>query len=621
MNVISGPSHHIVHLRETEAKQKMEARRGTAHYPGARSESDALGSMTKGALEVLCCLLNVRQQQMKMRSLHNKNRNQLKMFLPRVWLLLQTLSLCTDAFATSRPITAVTSDPTRARYRRQQACLYRTSNKRSRMCRAFDPQQNNNCHHHGGPLLAFHPQQQRGQYYPSSYQTSQDRQQQHTQPRYSNGRLPLAMIPDSQRHTEGKTSSSRRPTTSLDDTKRGGGGTGGRRGDGKTISVPTTSTTTTSDDSSSSIASQLSAIAQPLTSKLSSITKTISTSKTAQGRAILLLVAFLYGTLNVTLRAIYATEGPPVASVLSLVRQCLSIVTFIPIFIAARNAKKGQDEEENGQYWEGLEEQRIMSADGEVVEKVRPMWMSALELAFWNLGAQGFINAGLLSSPAARAAFLTQTSVVMTPLISALAGERVKSSVWGGCGLALFGLFLISTSASPADIDGLDSATGMFNEGDVLILLGALSWSAYIFRTSKLAKSYPELDLQFAKTTLLAVMYGGWFISTAASTLASAGTSFLSAGWVEALTPLWSGWNSPVVWLLLAYSAVGPGAVADLLQQQGQKETSASESNIILCMESVFAAVCAFALLGEVSSMKEIAGGMLIVVAAILASK
>ena len=68
-------------------------------------------------------------------------------------------------------------------------------------------------------------------------------------------------------------------------------------------------------------------------------------------------------------------------------------------------------------------------------------------------------------------------------------------------------------------------------------------------------------------------------------------------------------------------SAIGPGAVADLLQQKGQQETSASESNIILTMESVFAAVCAFVILGDVSSLQEICGGMLIVVAAILASK
>ena len=202
-----------------------------------------------------------------------------------------------------------------------------------------------------------------------------------------------------------------------------------------------------------------------------------------------------------------------------------------------------------------------------------------------------------------------------------MAGESVKSSVWGGCGLALAGLYLISTSSSGGDVGDTVASTAGFNQGDAMILLGALSWSTYIFRTSKLAKSYSELNLQFTKTALLAVMYLGWFLTTAVSTLSEAGTSFLSAGWTQALLPLWSGWNSPLVWLLLAYSAVGPGAVADLLQQRGQRETSASESNIILCLESVFAAICAFVLLGEVSSMGEMAGGFLIVAAAVLASK
>ncbi len=95
---------------------------------------------------------------------------------------------------------------------------------------------------------------------------------------------------------------------------------------------------------------------------------------------------------------------------------------------------------------------------------------------------EGFVNAGLLSSPAAWASFLTQTSVVMTPLISAAAGDSIKSSVWGG-------LFLISTSTSTGD----PSAAALFNQGDALILLGALSWSMYIFRTSRIANAYPEL--------------------------------------------------------------------------------------------------------------------------------
>jgi drug/metabolite transporter (DMT)-like permease len=196
--------------------------------------------------------------------------------------------------------------------------------------------------------------------------------------------------------------------------------------------------------------------------------------------------------------------------------------------------------------------------------------------------------------------------------------------------LALFGLFLISTSGGTTATAAatMSSSTAFLNRGDVMILLGAMSWSTYIFRTSRLAGSYPELDLQFAKTALLAVMYGAWFAFDAWSTLAAAGivastsSSASLGGWADALAPLWSGWNSsPLVWILLIYSAIGPGAIADLLQQRGQRETSASESNVILCMESVFAAVCAFAFLGEVSSIREIAGGGLIVIAAILASR
>lgn len=212
----------------------------------------------------------------------------------------------------------------------------------------------------------------------------------------------------------------------------------------------------------------------------------------------------------------------------------------------------------------------------------------------------------------------------MTPLISRLAGENIKNTVWGGCALALGGLFLISTAAADgAEVPSANDAgiALSFGEGDAMILLGALSWSTYIFRTSKIANAYPELNLQFTKNALLALMYGVWFVNNVLSTLASSGTAIFSPGWTSALSSLWAGWNSPFVWLLLIYSAIGPGAVADLLQQKGQKETNASESNIILCMESVFATLCAFLFLGEVSSMQEIFGGSMIVFAAILASR
>ena len=151
-----------------------------------------------------------------------------------------------------------------------------------------------------------------------------------------------------------------------------------------------------------------------------------------------------------------------------------------------------------------------------------------------------------------------------------------------------------------------------------MILLGAMSWSMYIFRTTKLAQYHSALSLQFTKTVLLAVMYGGWVLQDATSTLAATAGVTLNG----VLASLWPGWKSPKVWMLLFYSAIGPGVLADILQQRGQRDLdSASQSNIILCLESVFAAICAFVILGEVVSMREVAGGSLIVTAAILASR
>ena len=132
----------------------------------------------------------------------------------------------------------------------------------------------------------------------------------------------------------------------------------------------------------------------------------------SQGRAILLLVAFLYGTLNVTLRGGYATDGPPVPSVLSFVRQVLSLLAFVPILLASSSSSSSRSklastfsfEEEQISSMSLIGDNTEARTDGNII---RPMWKSALELAFWNFGAQGLVTLGLLVSPAARASFLT----------------------------------------------------------------------------------------------------------------------------------------------------------------------------------------------------------------------
>lgn len=200
------------------------------------------------------------------------------------------------------------------------------------------------------------------------------REQQQPIKSYHNQRLPpLAMIPEyksqtSSAHDKNITNSSR-PLTFLDATER-------EREVRKETreSIPEIPT-------QESARSPILLTTQRMGNAITSFAETIATSKKLQGRVILLVVAFLYGTLNVTLRGIYAMEGAPVASVLSLVRQVLSVLAFAPLFAFSKNEKRNEG-------FHCDESAQKSSNSEEVSESARPMWLAALELAFWNFGAQ-----------------------------------------------------------------------------------------------------------------------------------------------------------------------------------------------------------------------------------------
>jgi drug/metabolite transporter (DMT)-like permease len=315
-----------------------------------------------------------------------------------------------------------------------------------------------------------------------------------------------------------------------------------------------------------------------------------------KGRTLLCLVALLYGTLNVSLRLVYQLPDAPTAAALSATRGWLATMCFLPLILSTNNINNNKDKEDAANANISV----VVQEDDDSTKSVytTPLLVAGLELAVWNFLAQGLLNVGLLSTGSARASFLTQTSVVLTPIISLLAGQSIPSTVWMGCGVALMGLTLLSGGAS-----GLAGVA--FSTGDWLVLGGALSWSLYLFRLSKIATNFAsqEIPLQAVKTALLAVLYSVWFATS----------------WSPDMVLTWM--TNPLAWAALLYSALGPGMLADVLQQKGQSlVSSASEANVLLSMEPVFAAVCAYLFMGEITSWTETMGGGLILVAALIAT-
>ena len=217
------------------------------------------------------------------------------------------------------------------------------------------------------------------------------------------------------------------------------------------------------------------------------------TSSNTAALGLLVGVAVLYGTLNVTLRAVYAQPNPPTAAALSAVRGWMAVLCFVPLLwwetrhprhhsttttttvelspmlhphydtIRQKNDNNNNNNNlDNNQTkrvtWKGEpdtddnglrttppreEEEDAPPNDNNNPQYLCPsLGLVAFELAVWNGGAQALINTGLVTiASAARAAFLTQLSVVITPLLSyAVTHRRPSRTVGMACGLALLGL-------------------------------------------------------------------------------------------------------------------------------------------------------------------------------------
>jgi drug/metabolite transporter (DMT)-like permease len=338
---------------------------------------------------------------------------------------------------------------------------------------------------------------------------------------------------------------------------------------------------------------------------------------------LLLLVAILYGTLNVSLRAVYDLPDPPSASALSTVRGWLAVLCFAPLLWHQNKQQQSQpplavpaapldSTHTDGRSNMATDVTTQQSQQQQQQQQQQPdLWKVAAELAVWNFGAQALVNVGLMYVLAARAAFFTQLSVVMTPVLSAMAGHNVHANVWWACGIAFGGLILLSEKVSNDNDSDNDSDNGntfdmTLSLGDILCLCGALSWSTYLFRVSAVGNAYDEVILQAVKNVVLASLYTIWFL-----------LELLITGERQ-----WVGCTSSLVaWVVLFYSALGPGTIADVVQQKAQATVVATVANIILSSEPVFTAILGRVFLGELTTWSEKIGGCFILVAAVVATR
>jgi drug/metabolite transporter (DMT)-like permease len=218
--------------------------------------------------------------------------------------------------------------------------------------------------------------------------------------------------------------------------------------------------------------------------------------------------------------------------------------------------------------------------------------LARLSRAGWWAGAAmgGFLTAGYLfqtfgleETSASNAGFITGLFVVFTPLLGALVlRHRAGRTAWLAAGASAVGLFLLSGAGAE-----------FRPEGDGLVLLCAIAFSAHILATDRGVRRHPT-------GALVAVQLG---VCGLVCLLAAAVTGDLE-------TP-----RGAEVWSALAVTAVAASALGFLVQTYAQRHAPPSRTALILASEPAFAGLFGYLLAGDRLGAVEWLGAAIIVAA------
>lgn len=195
---------------------------------------------------------------------------------------------------------------------------------------------------------------------------------------------------------------------------------------------------------------------------------------------------------------------------------------------------------------------------------------------------------GIQYSPeSGKAGFITALYIVLVPLCGAFRGKRVAGKVWLAVAVALTGMYLLCIS------DGFSIA-----RGDIYLILCAVAFTGHIL----------VVDSFSPKTDGAAMSCIQFFVCGVLSTAGMLLTEQVElSGVLDA-------------WLPLVYAGVLSSGIGYTLQIVAQRDTDPTVASLLMSLESVFAALGGFVILGQVLSARELTGSMLMFAAILLAT-
>ncbi len=194
---------------------------------------------------------------------------------------------------------------------------------------------------------------------------------------------------------------------------------------------------------------------------------------------------------------------------------------------------------------------------------------------------------GISMTTAGKAGFISAIYIIAVPIVEFFIFRKKSVFVWICALIAFAGLYLLCVN------EGLS-----INQGDLIVLYSAFCFTAHIMVidhfNSKGADGMIMSCVQFFTAAVL--MTAAMFIFEQPSM-----SNILDAKYT------------------ILYAGVLSSGVAFTLQILGQRNTDPASASLIMCLESVFAALSGWLLLNEIMTAKEFTGCVLVFAAVILA--
>lgn len=267
---------------------------------------------------------------------------------------------------------------------------------------------------------------------------------------------------------------------------------------------------------------------------------------------LLLLTAAIWGFAFVAQRAGMAFMGPFTFNAIRFLAGGLSVLAIYKLFSTQFGQKRSERTFTKKDLWLG----------GGITGVVLFLGASLQQI-------------GLVGTSAGTAGFITGLYVVLVPILGLVIGKRTSLLNWLGAGLAVVGLYFLSVSAD----------TGI-SHSDLIVLAGALVWAVHVHLIAHYSDKIGAIRL----TILQAIICG----------LLS-----LVAAFIFEVPTLGGALNG---WLPLVYGSILSVGLAYTLQVVAQRRADPSHAAIILSLESVFAALGGWFVLGENMGVRGLVG-------------